>query len=309
MHKISIAIPTYNRKDYLKECIESILSQSFSDFKIYIFDNCSDYDIENFINDFNDTRIELVKSSHNLGNIGNFARIYNYDFPSEYLVVFHDDDTMHPKFLEINYNLLRKNDDAIFSASSMEFISDHRKINVFRTLGKELNIIKAKDQRDFVRLLIQNFNLCFDSAVYRTAHIGKNFDTFAEKYGKWGDRPYLVELSGKGLILIINEKLVNYRIHLNQDSQALSGDKQKELLSLFSLYKEALLNGTENNQDINLFYSYSTNFLLLSGFSFAKNLSEYLKFIEEAKVIGLFKLRYLNLRGIWYFLANIKKLY
>ena len=108
MHRISIAIPTYNRKDYLKKCIESILSQSFSDFKIYVFDNCSDYNIEKFINDFSDTRIELIKSPQNLGNIGNFERIYNYDFPSEYLVIFHDDDTMHPKFLEINYNLLQK---------------------------------------------------------------------------------------------------------------------------------------------------------------------------------------------------------
>ena len=309
MHKISIAIPTYNRKDYLKECIESILTQSFSDFKIYVFDNCSDYNIEKFINDFSDTRIELIKSPQNLGNIGNFERIYNYDFPSEYLVIFHDDDTMHPKFLEINYNLLQKNYKAVFSASSMEFISDDRKINIFKELNKELNIINIKDKRDFVRLLLNNFNLCFDSVVYRTSYIGKHFSIFSEKYGKWCDRPYLVELSNKGPVLIIDEKLVNYRIHLSQDSQALSGDKQNELLSLFSLYKETLLNGTENNEDTNLYYSYSTNFLLLSGFSFAKNLSDYLKFIEQAKKIGLFKLSHLNLRGIWYILVNIKKLY
>ncbi len=309
MHKISIAIPTYNREDYLKECIESILAQSFSDFRIYVFDNCSEYNIEKFINDFNDTRIELIKSPKNLGNIGNFERIYNYDFPSEYLVIFHDDDTMHPKFLEINYDLLQKNDKAVFSASSMKFISDHRKIKIFRELNRELKIINTLSKRDFVRLLLNNFKLCFGSVVYRTAYIGKHFSIFSEKYGKWGDRPYLVELSNSGPVLIIDEKLVNYRIHLSQDSQALSGDKQNELLSLFSLYKETLLNGTENKKDINLYYSYSTNFLLLSGFSFARDLSEYIKFIGQAKKIGLFKFRHLNLRGIWYILVNIKKLY
>ena len=309
MHKISIAIPTYNRKDYLIESIESILAQSFSDFRIYIFDNCSDYNIEDVVNGFHDTRIELVKSSHNLGNIGNFERIYNYDFQSEYLVVFHDDDTMHPRFLEINYNLLQKNANAVFSAANMEFISDHKKIKNFKDLKEKLNIININSKQEFVRLLLNNFNLCFDSAVYRTSYIEKHFSKFAEKYGKWGDRPYLIELADKGSILIIDEKLINYRIHLNQDSQSLSFDKQKELLALYSLYKETLLNGTENKKDKNSYYSYSTNFLLLSGFSFATNFSDYLKFIAEAKKIGLFKWKYLNLRGLWYILANIRKLY
>lgn len=309
MHKISIAIPTYNRKNYLKECIESILSQSFSDFKIYVFDNCSDYNIENFINSFNDKRIELINSPKNLGNIGNFERIYNYDFPSEYLVIFHDDDTMHPKFLESNCNLLQKNANAILSACSMEFINDHKKIKNFKELDKELNIINAQNKRDLVKLLINGFHLCFGSVVYRNTYIEKNFKTFAEKYGKWGDRPYLISLADKGSVLIIDEKLVNYRIHPNQDSQSLSSDKQKELFSLFSLYRNEYLDGTETNKDIRSYYYYSTNYLLLSGFSFAKNFSDYINFIIQAKKMGLFKLHYLNLRGIWYILANINKLY
>lgn len=309
MHKISVAIPTYNRKNYLKECLDSILKQTFADFRIYVFDNCSDYGIEDFIDSFNDKKIELVKSSSNLGNLRNFERIYSYDFKSKYLVIFHDDDTMHPKFLETNYNLLQKNDDIVFSACSMEFINNHKQIGVFKELDKDLNIINIQNKRGLVELLINRFNLCFGSVVYRTTHVEKNFEVFAKKYGKWCDRPYLIALASKGLVLIINEKLVNYRIHSGQDSQSLSSDKQKEIFSLFSLYKNEYLDGTETIKDRYTFYSHSTNFLLLSGFSFAKNFSDYINFLTQAKKTGLFKIHYLNLRGIWYILVNIKKLY
>ena len=39
--KISVIVPVYNAEDYLCECIESILSQSYTDFELILVDDGS----------------------------------------------------------------------------------------------------------------------------------------------------------------------------------------------------------------------------------------------------------------------------
>lgn len=46
MPKVSICIPTYNRKGYLKETIESVLAQTYKDYEIVIVDDGSTDGIE-----------------------------------------------------------------------------------------------------------------------------------------------------------------------------------------------------------------------------------------------------------------------
>ena len=41
MCKVSIIIPTYNRFSFLKQAVESVLSQTFSDFELIIVDDGS----------------------------------------------------------------------------------------------------------------------------------------------------------------------------------------------------------------------------------------------------------------------------
>ena len=131
---------------------------------------------------------------------------------------------------------------------------------------------------------------------------------YYNRFFKWSDRPYLIELNKKGEAGIIKEKLVNYRIHQSQDSQAEAQDKADYLFNLFLFYKENLLQPL-SKEDKKLFYSFSTNNLILSAFSFSKNWQEYKKFLKEAKEKDVFDLRYLNPRGVYYFLKGIKRLY
>lgn len=305
MTRVSIAIPTYNRREYLRDALESILAQTYEDFVLYIFDNASNYDIQGLLNEFNDERIRLVGSDRNLGNLGNFKRIFAHAFDTEYLVVFHDDDTMSPDFLKFNIEHLSLHPDAVFIGSRMNFVSNPAHMGSHLKSGRLSHVKKLPDAHGFVRLLLSDFDLCFDSVVYRTHHLTPDLSVFIEKYNKWFDRPYLVHLSSKGPVLISSAKLLNYRMHSNQDSQALTQDRQKELLALYALYKEIIV---RNSGSLRHYFTYSTNFLLLAGFSFAQNLREYLRFIQLARSKDLFKLQYLSIRGCWYALSRIKKL-
>ena len=59
--KYTIAIPAY-KSDFLKECIESILNQTFQDFELIIIDDASPYPIREIISQFNDHVFHITET-------------------------------------------------------------------------------------------------------------------------------------------------------------------------------------------------------------------------------------------------------
>lgn len=63
--KVSVITPTYKRDDLLKDAIESVLAQSFTDFEyIIVDDGCSD-DTKALVEGFNDNRIIYLRNEEN----------------------------------------------------------------------------------------------------------------------------------------------------------------------------------------------------------------------------------------------------
>ena len=67
---ISVIIPMYNTEKYVKQCLESVLSQTFQDFEVIVVDDCSKDKsfsiVENLIPSFNG-RLHLIKHKKNSG--------------------------------------------------------------------------------------------------------------------------------------------------------------------------------------------------------------------------------------------------
>ena len=62
-------MPAYNAEKYIKEAIESILNQTFSNFEFIIIDDGSIDATEEIIKSFKDSRIVYIKNEKNLGLI------------------------------------------------------------------------------------------------------------------------------------------------------------------------------------------------------------------------------------------------
>ena len=61
---ISVCMPVYNASSYLKECIDSILAQTFEDFELLIVDDGSTDDSCTIIESYADYRIRLIRNKH-----------------------------------------------------------------------------------------------------------------------------------------------------------------------------------------------------------------------------------------------------
>ncbi|MBA3705767.1 MAG: glycosyltransferase family 2 protein, partial [Bacteroidetes bacterium] len=73
---ISVCIPTYNGERYLKECLDSILSQSYTNIEIVIVDDCSKDSTIAIIEKHkaSDARIRVHKNENNLGLVSNWNK-------------------------------------------------------------------------------------------------------------------------------------------------------------------------------------------------------------------------------------------
>ncbi|MDO6758744.1 glycosyltransferase [Tamlana sp. 2_MG-2023] len=64
---ISVVLPVFNVEKYIKECMDSILSQTIQDFEIIVIDDCSTDNTLVVVESYKDTRIRIIKKTKNKG--------------------------------------------------------------------------------------------------------------------------------------------------------------------------------------------------------------------------------------------------
>lgn len=69
IYKIGVLMTTYNEEKYIHKCIESILNQTYRDFRLFIVDDDSTDNTSRIIKEYakSDERIELIETGENIG--------------------------------------------------------------------------------------------------------------------------------------------------------------------------------------------------------------------------------------------------
>jgi glycosyltransferase involved in cell wall biosynthesis len=110
MEKVHIIIPTYNRAHTIVECINSVIAQTFSDWKLTIIDNNSSDQTRALIKEkfqkYLDKKIFYIKYSETLPIIQNWNRCLSHLNSSKYFKLLWSDDTLEKDFLKIGVGLL-----------------------------------------------------------------------------------------------------------------------------------------------------------------------------------------------------------
>lgn len=128
--KITVAIPTHNRSQLLKLCMESVLSQDYAEFRVVVLDNASSDDTRDVVEGIGDSRVTYLRHETNIGMLPNFNFALQKN-TSPYISIFHDDDVMLPGFIQYSVNILEKNPEVAFSYSLASFIdADGEKIDL-----------------------------------------------------------------------------------------------------------------------------------------------------------------------------------
>jgi len=109
MPKVSIIMPAYNAEKYISVAINSILSQTYTDWELIIVEDCSTDSTGVICDQYakNDARIKVYHMSDNLG-ISEAKNQALYRASGEYIAFCDDDDMMEREALSDNMKLVQK---------------------------------------------------------------------------------------------------------------------------------------------------------------------------------------------------------
>lgn len=112
---VSIVISTYNRADYLDDCLNSILAQSLQDFEVILIDDGSTDNTREVLSRYTDPRIRyFARENHGISASRNFGAD---KARGAFIAVHDDDDIMLPWRLERQLESLEPGDHGSFGVS------------------------------------------------------------------------------------------------------------------------------------------------------------------------------------------------
>jgi len=101
----SIAVTTYDRVDLLRQALESILAQTFTDFEILVGNDNQNRQVRRDFPDLSDPRIRWIDHPKNLGYVGNVNCLLELA-EGRFFTSLSDDDIYFPCYLEIMHRAL-----------------------------------------------------------------------------------------------------------------------------------------------------------------------------------------------------------
>jgi glycosyltransferase involved in cell wall biosynthesis len=211
--KVSIGLPVYNGEDFLREAIDSLLSQTAQDWELIISDNASTDGTETICRAYaaRENRIRYVRQKKNIGCDRNFDLVFSLSSGEYFKWAAHDD--LHlPNFLARCIEVLEEEPSLILSYTQAITI-DAKGRRSGRGWGAGPDLGSAKPHQRFRGALTQwNFPLPL-FGVIRAGILRKT--RLHATYYPGSDRQLLAELSLHGRFVEIPEPLFLEREHPN----------------------------------------------------------------------------------------------
>lgn len=113
---VTLGLPVYNGENYLRQALESLLSQTFTDWELILSDNGSTDGTEAICREFaaRDARVRYYRESVNRGATWNFNRVFHLSRSPLFRWAAHD-DVCSPQLLERCVAALRSRPDAVLA--------------------------------------------------------------------------------------------------------------------------------------------------------------------------------------------------
>ena len=123
--QISVCIPMYNSSPYLRECIDSVLNQTYENFELLIVDDGSSDNSTDIIKSYQDSRIRLFKNKHNFIESLNLLLT---EAKGKYIARMDADDIMMPDRLKLQLAFMESHPNIDILGGGIQCIGDNNDI-------------------------------------------------------------------------------------------------------------------------------------------------------------------------------------
>ena len=242
MPEITILMPVRNGEKYIKESIDSILKQTFTDFELLIMDDGSTDRTVERIERYTDERIRLIRRKHNfIRNLNEGLDGLAYSLNElltivlskgyDYVLRMDADDIMHTERLRIQLKRMKKNPNITVCGTWAKIFSDKgNERNVFH-FGHEIICEPVLELLKYNMLL--HPSVMVKKEFLFNHHIKYQNYPYVEDYKLWFD----IAKAG-GILFVEPQELMMLR---RSDTQVTVTKKEEMFLGSIRLRKEILL--------------------------------------------------------------------
>ena len=250
----SIILPVRNGGEYVKECINSILSQSYNDFNLLVLDNNSSDGTVAWIKSLADNRIKIFPSGKDLSIEENWNRIITVP-KNEFITLIGHDDMLHSDYLQTMDSLIRQHPTASLYQTHFNYID---------SVGKIVRQSQPMAEVQYVHEFLDcQMNQTLDSTGTGYMMRSSDYDTLggiSPAYPKliFADYELWMKLISESYKATSEKICFSYRLH-ESVSRLTNGEDYQQAFGRYMLF----LNSIKDNKDINTVIQQSGKKMLL----------------------------------------------
>lgn len=121
MPSVTVILTSYNHEQYVRDAIDSVLNQSFTDFELIILDDASSDGSWKLIREFSDDRIRAFRYDKHTGGTVGANNVIAELASGQFIAIHHSDDIWEPDKLEKQVGFLERHSDiaAVFTKATI----------------------------------------------------------------------------------------------------------------------------------------------------------------------------------------------
>jgi glycosyltransferase involved in cell wall biosynthesis len=223
--KVSIIVPIYNVEKYLRQCLDSIVSQTLKDIEIILVDDGSTDNSPAIVDEYaaKDKRIVAIHKPN--GGLGHAYNTGVANATGEYIGFVESDDWVEPDMFELLYNAVKKYDADISKAPFYVYDSTAKTTDTLWKLkrGKEVILDLTTNAPTGVFTIQQLPELAFMhsslwSYLYRADFV-RQIPFMEDKGASYQDFPFVFEVLCRAKsIVVVPKPLLHWRLEMNQNN-------------------------------------------------------------------------------------------
>lgn len=227
MKLVSVIIPAYNHQDYIKDCIESVLSQTHRNLEVIVQDDCSTDNTAAEIKKIRDPRLTVIFSKKNQGVVKTLNDLIGRCH-GDYIATIGSDDMWEPNKIEKQLAIFRQNPKLGGVFTGVKIIDEHGNVNTQDLKG--IFDTRNMPQGERLKLFFEKGNhLCHSSSLIPT-RVMQKIGKYNPAYRQLHDYDYWTRLICDYNIHIVDEPLTIYRRNHDETNTSISSNKLENIV-------------------------------------------------------------------------------
>lgn len=219
--RVTIILSSLNHSRFIGEAIQSVLDQTFTDFELFIIDDCSEDNSWQVIQSFNDPRITAIRNPVRLRGAYGYNETIRYQAKGEFIAIHHSDDLWSSTKLEKQVIFLDEYKDVGAVFTQVDLITEDNKSfsnpnHYYHTAFRQEN----RNRFEWLRYFFLEGNCLCHPSVMARRQVMIDAGLYDRRLGQITDFDLWVRICLRHQIHILDEKLTKFRIREGNANQS-----------------------------------------------------------------------------------------